>query len=190
MFIYEHKKHKGLTLTELLASLAIISIVCIAIYSLFSYEENVFQSSNKQFNIQSNARIAIDYVVKETRYSTDLDITTVDNCKNEISAQTLTNGKHYNYIYIENGSLKEAVYDASHSTYNIKNMLSNILNDGTFFKKGNSGSILNINITAESGSKKYNVSSNIELKNFALVTPVQTIDGGEDRAIKYTVALP
>ena len=172
MSIRRHRKYNGFTLIEIIVTIAILAIVCTATFSMFSYNTNVFQGSTSQFNVQSSARIAMDNITKDTKYATELTITTVNTCKNDITNKTAYDNKNYNYIYVENGSIKQAIY--SNSQYTTKTILSSISSNGTNFTRID-GTTLGINIVCNDGKKTFTLNSNVVLSNFVLLASTPTI---------------
>ncbi|MCJ7688633.1 MAG: Ig-like domain-containing protein, partial [Clostridiaceae bacterium] len=188
MLVPRYRKYNGFTLIEIIVTIAILSIVCTAIFSLFSYNVNVFKSSTSQSNAQSNARIAMDYITRETKYTTDLTIISVATCKNDISNKTVYNNEHYNYIYVNNGVINQAIYNTATSQYTTKTILSSISSNGTPFTKIDN-STLGINIVGKDGTKTFTIASSIALINFALINPTPTLQGGPDFAIRYSAPI-
>lgn len=186
MVIPKCKKYNGFTLIEIIVTMAILTIVCTTIFSMFSYNTNVFKNSTSQSNVQSNARIAMDYITKETRYATDLSIIPVATCKNDISNKILYNNKNYSYIYVENGSINQAIYNGSQ--YTTKTILSSNSNNGNYFTKIDN-STLGINVTCNDGKKTFSLASNAILSNFVLITPAPTLSGSSDIAIRYITTM-
>jgi prepilin-type N-terminal cleavage/methylation domain-containing protein len=180
----QYRKCNGFTLIEIIITMAILSIVATAIFSLFLYNTNVFQSSTAQSNAQSDARIAIDYITRETKYATDLTIISVATSKIEILNKTLYNNKHYNYIYVDNGVINQVIYNNTTSQYTTKSILNSLSSNGTSFTKTDN-STLGIKIVGKDGTKTFTIASNIVLINFAISTPTPTLQVGPDLAIRY-----
>ena len=171
---------RGFTLIETIISMAILGSVITFIYSFFLFENKIFASSNKQYNIQSDVRLGIDYITKEVRYATDLMIMPVATCESEI----LSN-KPYSYIYVKNGSVHLAIYNSTTNTYRNTTIARVISNTGTAFSRVNDYT-LSITLAGVNGTNNYLVHSSIVLNNFAFINPTQVIQGVSDLAIRYS----
>ena len=73
MVIFE-KKRKGITLIELVLTVAIISVIIQVIYSIFFVGNLSFNTSKDIGFAQQGARIPIDYINKEVRNSSSVSI--------------------------------------------------------------------------------------------------------------------
>jgi prepilin-type N-terminal cleavage/methylation domain-containing protein len=178
------KNKHGFTLVELVVSLALLGMVIAVLFLMFSFENKNYLDSNKRVVIQSDVRLAIDSVLKESRFSTELKIMDVSTCESEIAAY-----KPYNYIYVKNGSLYQMIYNSATSSYQQRVVASSISNTNTnpVFSKI-SDNTLGITLTAqdkEDTSKSFSASSNIVLKNFEIISPKPVIEGTTGLAIRY-----
>lgn len=72
------KNEKGLTLVELLVSLAILSIVLALAYSLFFHNFQVFDRGEAQSEIQYEVRMVSDYITRELRNAKKVSLTNTD----------------------------------------------------------------------------------------------------------------
>lgn len=176
------KNKHGFTLVELVVSLALLGMVIAVLFLMFSFENKTYLDSNKRAVIQSDVRLAIDFVLKESRFSTKLKIMDVSTCESEIAAY-----KPYNYIYVKNGSLYQMIYNSETSSYQQRVVASSISDANPVFSKI-SDNTLGITLTAqdkEDASKSFSASSDIVLKNFEIISPKPVIEGTTGLAIRY-----
>ncbi|MHB8962688.1 MAG: PilW family protein [Saccharofermentanales bacterium] len=73
-----HSGHKGakrgMTLIELVIAMAIAGVVASAAFSLFLFGNKIFGLGNRQYNVQSNIRLAANQITDEIRYAVDIEI--------------------------------------------------------------------------------------------------------------------
>lgn len=69
------RNNKGLTLVELLVTLAIISFVIAALYSFYLAGLRGWQRGTDQMEAQQSARIAMDKIIGEVLYAHELSVT-------------------------------------------------------------------------------------------------------------------
>lgn len=186
--IYPVKNWKsGFTLIEIIVGLAIMGILSTVVFSIFSFSNNLFLNSNKQHNVQNDVRSGIDIISKKLRYVTDLTIMDVGTSEAQIASH-----QPYNYIYVKDSTIKMAIYNKTtqlHSTQTIAGVSGIISDAGTSFTKVGE-STLGIALAGADGTKDYQASSNIALKNFAILKPTQTIQGTSGPAVRYSENIP
>ncbi|MHB1454469.1 MAG: PilW family protein [Saccharofermentanales bacterium] len=92
---------RGMTLIELVIAMAIAGIVASAAFSLFIFGNRIFGLGNKQYNVQSNIRLAANQITDEIRYAVDIEIL------DDMDASALSNpagiGHYINYAYYDDG---------------------------------------------------------------------------------------
>lgn len=87
MFIKIQQK-KGVTLIELIVTLALISVVLVAVFNLFIFNRNVYTKSDELSQVQFDVRMASDMLTKNLRNVSSLSLT--DNTlANEIGLSDL-----------------------------------------------------------------------------------------------------
>lgn len=72
-----HKNKRGITLIELIVTIAIFSIVIAAILNLFIFNNRVYSRSDKLSQVQFDVRMASDHITTEIRNKNS--ISTTDN---------------------------------------------------------------------------------------------------------------
>lgn len=107
--VNKFKRNKGITLIELLITLAILSIVIMITFSMHTFGNNTFNTGSKQSEVQSNLRLASNYITKVLRYSSNVEI---------LATMPVTPDTSKEYIYCDSGSLKH------YSVGNIKTITS------------------------------------------------------------------
>jgi prepilin-type N-terminal cleavage/methylation domain-containing protein len=70
------RKNKGVTLIELLVVLAIIGVVSSLIYSMHLFGIRTFAKGESKSNVQFDARMTLDFITKEVRYASEVQILT------------------------------------------------------------------------------------------------------------------
>ncbi len=95
---------KGVTLIELVITLAILSIVLLGIYGFFRVGSNSFMIGSRQYRSQSDVRLAIEAISKEIRYATEVKLLST------IPSSIGIDDK-YNYFYVKDGSLVHSLYN-------------------------------------------------------------------------------
>lgn len=82
------QQKKGVTLIELIVTLALISVVLVAVFNLFIFNKNVYTKSEELSQVQFDVRMASDMLTKNLRNVSSLSLT--DNTlANEIGLSDL-----------------------------------------------------------------------------------------------------
>ncbi|WP_462412934.1 PilW family protein [Neobacillus sp. Marseille-QA0830] len=95
------KKNMGFTLVELLASLALLSIITLSASSFYFFSQKQSNEQSTDTQNQSNARLAMDILTKEIRSA---DSIAVSNTSNQLTIANSTGTDIYKF---ENNSLKK-----------------------------------------------------------------------------------
>jgi prepilin-type N-terminal cleavage/methylation domain-containing protein len=169
---------QGFTLIELIISLAILSIVMTSIISFFLYNNRVFAKGVDQFNVQSNIRLASDYITNQIRYATKIEIldtmdaAMISDPLNEIDA-------YASYIYYENGKIIRL------SKYNSNSFFVGV-GGQIEFSSSAPGEILHFNVTGVDTDQTYFIDS--EVKPLNLDVEGTTINDHTGPVIFYRTA--
>ena len=165
MKVHKCKQKKGLTLVEVIVTLAILSIVTGAIFSFFLFSNRTYGKGIDQYDVQSRIRIAADFVTSEVRYATKITIlnsieqSKIDNPSNEIDA-------YENYLFIKDGTLyRLGKYEQS----------SIVVCSGSSIDFSSSGTdyLLNFVIQGTESNQNYHIDSEVKPLNLSL----EGIDG-------------
>ena len=95
-------REKGFTLVELMMSLVIAAILIVAIYRLYGSTQRNYLAQNQLIDLQQNARIGIDEMIREIRlagYQAYCDPVTANTALFEFEADTDLSGKPERIIY-------------------------------------------------------------------------------------------
>ncbi|MBZ9688549.1 Ig-like domain-containing protein [Clostridium estertheticum] len=92
----------GFTLIELIVTIAILGIVLTMAYSMGDFGSTSFNNGSAKSDIQSNIRIASDYITKELRYSSDAVV---------LAEFPTTPYPNTNYIYVGNDGILKQYYN-------------------------------------------------------------------------------
>lgn len=151
--------NNGITLIELIITLAIMLLVIQMMYSIFFIGNKSFNVSKNKGFAQQEARIVADFINNELKTS------------KEISENKLM-GMHYSLSLNDKGQLSRKTYNEDGSEdENKEKLISNNLSEIKFQGvDGNQKGIINITINATEGEKtkdkqKYSLDINVLLEN-------------------------
>lgn len=153
------KKRKGLTLVELMVSIAIFAIVLSVAYSIFGFGNRTYYNGEKQYDIQSNIRLANNYITQQIRYAMNVEI---KDSSFTVPAQSSL-APYENYFYFEGNSIIHL------NKYYKKTFVIGPVGNINFesidpFKD------LIFNINASSGDQNYNIKGDVYPLNLSLGT--------------------
>ncbi len=181
------KVKKGFTLIEIIVAIVLVGLVSGMAYSLLMFSNRMLANSNKHYDVQNDIRLASSYLTKELRFATDLEIISVSDSKTEVTSGVTG----YNYFYIENGIVNQAIYDETTASYSVKPISKLIMGtESSFVKDASKNNVLNLTLTANQEEKKYSVSTAIVLENFPLISSSKAIVGNSGLAVKYKTKAP
>lgn len=96
---------RGISLVELLVSLAILSMVLAVGYNIFTFGYTSFNLGEQRFDAQQNVRLAADFITQELRYATHVRIYESFNENFSDPVFVAGDSDDYNFIYVKNGFL-------------------------------------------------------------------------------------
>ena len=148
----ERKNEKGLTLIEVMIAIAISSILFLIAFSLFGFGNRTFSEGTYQSGVQSDLRTVSDYIVRNTRYATNLEL---------INTLSLTEGN--DYIQIDGNLMRHYRWTGTtHENFNLRHEITSYTFEG--FRDGGK-TILRVKL--ESGDD-YEIVTEIDLPNMSL----------------------
>ena len=177
------KCNKGITLVEILITLALVVPVLGIVFSLFIYSHKSFSKEEMNYDIQNDVRLVTDYIVRTTRNATSLEIISVSTSESEIDDNEL-----FNYIYIDDdGTVHSYLTDGAGGFVHLV-LGKNISNTSSFFSKYDNNT-LKIYIESVRDTQNYHSEVNVNLINFALFDPSPEISVNEAdyKALKFQV---
>ncbi len=149
----------GLTLVELILTLALMTIVLSLIYNIFFTGNKLFNISKAQTFIQSDVRFAADYITKELKNA----IIICDNVD-------LVKEKNIYYALVLEGNdgskhlLKKTYSKSNNATSVTEITVGNTLSDLKFSPSSN-GSLLSIIVSGKDKKQDYSLEFEIMLNN-------------------------
>jgi prepilin-type N-terminal cleavage/methylation domain-containing protein len=173
------KKSKGFTLVELIVTLVILSIVLAAAFSFFIFGNKTYNRGINQYSVQSNIRLASDYITKEIRYATQIEVLPFDSSIEDIINNPLANMDAYeNYIVYHDEKIKRVSRYMSDSYY--------IGSGGNLNFSSSSGEILNVHIDGIDNGQAYDIDSEISPLNLDISSSTINVASGD--VIRYVTA--
>ena len=153
----------GFTLIELIVTIAILGIVLTMTYSIGDFGRNSFNNGYAKSDIQSNIRIASNYITKELRYSSDAIVL------DEFPALP---DSTRNYIYVDNDGILKQYYNGDET--NILGDTSNNMATKMLFKIQNSRTV------------EFNIQETYKKQTFQLGSSVLLLNIGENTLVNKT----
>lgn len=152
---YVVEKKKGLTLVELLISLALVGVVILLASSIYIFGLKIFDKGTTQSNVQDEIRVVGDFITKEIRNSV------------EITFNTPSNIKEYSMIYLDKNVIKYKPEGKSlEESVNKTGSIISGNNDLIFQTKNkNSKAFLNFTIKGTGKQQSYTLNSEVFLNN-------------------------
>lgn len=181
------KEQDGITLIELVVTLAIVTVAVGAILLIFVSGMNIFSSGSSHYDIQGNARLASQYITEELRYAVEIEILDMDNVPEEVNLNDNNTIPIYqNYLY----------YDSSTGAIRRLNRFDEVSmligNDGYVnFSSELTGKILKYTVLAKDDSKVYNIENEINILNLHLggvgneLIKTNITDGNDGIILRY-----
>ncbi len=158
---FRQKGEKGLTLIELLVTLAITGFIITALYTFYLAGLSSWNRAVDQLEYQQTARIALDKIISELRYAQEFEI--VQGSPQMLYFHTNHNGKKTLFRFrLAGGQLffeQRKDFDIHHATnvvaLGIENLLFSIDSDEN----------VHITITAGEGQREVTLSGSVRPRN-------------------------
>lgn len=150
-----NNKH-GITLIELLVALALVGLVLSICFSIFFFSNKTFSKGEDQSAIQSDFRLAADFVKSEMRNSEEVEIVTLDQIPN------IDNG--YKYLYVEDNTLKYKATASGFSPISKTSQIIDSVNPNFSIIEENGKYLLTI-LFLDNSVQSYQVEAKVLFKN-------------------------
>jgi len=156
------KNNKGLSLTELIMALTLLSIILALGNVFFATATNIFALAEERSNIQQGARMAGDLITQKVRYATQLEI---------IDASIPANFSNTSYYYIyQTDTTIQYRTPGEHTGRSISGGIFGDLQFDLLFSKGTNNRILNFSIQASKiDAEAYSISSEVLCVNLTTI---------------------
>lgn len=159
---------KGLTLIEIIVTLAILAIFTTAIYTMFNFQNKIFFASSSQYSAQSAARLRVDSICNDLSNATIVEIYV-----GEINFAAAQVG--YNYFVIKtDNTIHSYVYDVSTG---FKDLTYSGFSSATSYFSKVDGTTLKVHLVGQDKSKTFITDTSVYMKNFPLMSPISSIPG-------------
>lgn len=150
-------KKKGFTLVEIIIAMAIASLVVASAGPLLIFSNRIFNRSSAQYDVQSNNRLAADYIQKQIKYATDIYLAdAVDIDYNTPKLGDIELNQPEILVYEGNSLIHKKWEDGQYKVIFKTPYISNL----SFSLSGNE-----IEIVLNSEDHKYDLKSNLVLPN-------------------------
>ncbi len=166
------RHRRGATLLEMVMALVIMSWVVVAAFSLFSFGITVFADSAGQFELQNNARVAVDVIREAVRYAVWAEI---------VPAPAAAPNDGYGYLVFRRSGDDSVLECVSAEDGEVTRFQLGHVNNITFRRL--TGKTLQVTLSARDGDQTYDLRSRVLLLNIEPDEFGQ--DGGPQRAIRY-----
>lgn len=184
MLIKRFNEKKGLTLVELLVTISLLGLVIGIASSIFLGNNKIFKKGVDQYDVQSNARIAMTDITNSVRYATLLEI--LPDTAAIPEASTLADNEGYIYYDASSGDIIKRT-KSSNMSYTI----GRAEGSGVTFTSSPNDYTIGVSIKGTDDNKKFEVSSNILCLNIRLYSA--SIKGNRTGSIvhyKKDIAVP
>ncbi|MBU5677588.1 hypothetical protein KQI88_14285 [Alkaliphilus sp. MSJ-5] len=170
------KNNKGYTFIELLLILAFLGILMLIINSLSILGLKTFNFASYQGSLQQNLRLATNFITKETRFASDVQILNLS--LSELITEMEKTDNEYHYIYLENNVLKYRYEDKS-------NYVADKIKELDFNKS--TKNILKFDVLGENSTPNYKLGTEVVILNMPQNKEILNSDGV---AIRYKKVIP
>jgi prepilin-type N-terminal cleavage/methylation domain-containing protein len=171
----------GVTLIELIITLAILSIVSLAIFSFFNFGLKLYSVSNNQIEVQNDVRLSILTTVDKFKYARELETLSITRMTAELSD---ANNK-YDYIYFDGSKLIMSEYDEASSSRVVSIIANSIDSSKSFFQPQGTDVLLFRVASINKQGQEFYVDEKIKLINFSVGSTNTALSGSKNYAIKF-----
>lgn len=176
--------NQGLTLVELIVSMAILLFLIAGAINLLFFGNRAFTSGSQQAYVQSDVRTVSDYIQREIRFATYAATIGTENAKYEIANYDPgTDPDPFNYLYFENNRIHHIVWNGS--SYETTMSLGLNVTAINFESENNEKMLLRIQ--SEDNGNDYELHAEIVIHNLNVS---ETLIGGSidsKTAIRYSL---
>ena len=162
------RNQQGFTLVELIVSMVIVTIVITVITSYFLAANRISILEQDQRDAQSEVRLAMDAILKEARYATQVEVVPV------ATAESTTQ----NAIYIKDGTI---LFKENGS------MIREINGEFVTLDFSAQGDAIDVTIESTYRGQTYPLQATFQFPNLHLAK--SGVIGGSDNAIRYTTVV-
>ena len=166
------RKRSGMTLVELIVAIAITSIVLVVAFSIQVFGNRAFVLGESKSTVQLEARTAADYITREIRYATSVEL--LSAVPGTVSESNTA------YIYVDTGT-QDIVYKDSSGTRTIADFDTVTL---TFTATGKT---LYFNIQGDYRSKTMDLDSKVLPINMSKHDTIINAGGTSTSIVKFTM---
>lgn len=178
----------GVTLMELIIVLALLSLVSLGAFALYSFGQNIFGIGTKQYDLQSTIRLASGIIRDDVKYATDVEILDSYDYNDFLDIENPYYGA--NYIFLEKNnlgkgiSIRHYIFDPMSYTYTVDEIVPQPTNGANveleFSQLGDN--VIQVSLSGILGSENFTLDSSIEIMNRHSGTLT-----GNGSAIRYNV---
>ncbi len=171
---------EGLMLVELIISLALLSVVIAVGFTIYSYTNTSFTKGEQQTVVQSNVRGAANFIVREVRYATNLEI--LNDLPDDFNPKR-------SYIYVKNEALNHD--DGNGNIQPVYGGVGreNVIDQINFKRNENNSNLLYFKIKGNNSGVEYLLDSEIQILNLDNdidITDIKDNNPQKGSVISYT----
>ncbi|SMP48802.1 prepilin-type N-terminal cleavage/methylation domain-containing protein [Anoxynatronum buryatiense] len=188
--LFTHNNRSGITLIELIIAIAIALMVLTVSFSVFSFGNSTFRQGVNQYDIQSDIRLASDYIQNQVRYATFIKLIDTPTFNEFLEfdegdpAELLAIKQKLEYIYFdENNRLNHVIFNSSNDTYSQMKFRSSFTLPGSSIIPDQH--MLIVQVDADDRDANYQLNSKINLPNMQLAN--YTIEADGNKGILFSI---
>ncbi len=184
--VFCHLAESGLSLVELIVTLALLSIVLAGAYMFYFFGHMSFVTAEGRSDVQKNVRMAADFISREIRHATRVHLGLPEGKTSIPHAAALEEDEHY--IFLNADGLIE------YRTKNVSRLIPGVISDKvefdlSFVKSTTHTNVLSFRVdgTRDSG-QTYSLLSEVFIENLGFLNSV--ITGGTSASTVYFIKQP